>query len=144
MTVNYSAYNDIISIHFIAGCGPSQDLPHTEEVPKTRQAPCLLCLQQPFIIWGRCQSTEMISKISPPVLCQAQTCAGSEEATQPRSLSDHSLALTLREHQWFLQTSHEVRPIFIPPFLRSEKKMKFGGMQGHTVCEGAWIQTQVA
>lgn len=147
MTVNYSAYNDIISIHFIAGCGPSSKscptLTGVREKPKSRQAPCLLHRQGPVIIWGRRQFTKMITRISP-------TCSRSSHGLGlGRWFNQHSLCSqrayslwefiftpprTWHKCQWIHRTTLWNQNNYHPPFL-------INGKAKAKIAKGLWVRS---
>lgn len=85
----------MISIRFIAGCGPSRVLPHTEggdeEMPKCRQAPGLWHLPGPVWHLGK-----MTLRTSPAALCQA--ACGVQEGNLASRASAHSAQSLPRAH----------------------------------------------
>lgn len=115
----------MISIRFIAGCGPSQVLPHTEGVmkkcQKRRQAPGLWHLQGPIWYLG-----EMTLRTSTAVLCQVAHGVWEGNPTSRASESARSSlspCRTLQWHHWILK-HHDVLtfPTVSPLEMR---KMKF-------------------
>lgn len=152
MTVNYSAYNDIISTYFIAGCGHSSALPHTKGChgkAKTQASPMSAVSLGPIIIWGRCQFTNMVVRIS----C---TCSVSSHVLGPgRRFNQHSLHSRSAYSLWdshspcpafhmsiigFAKQPHGVETTANPLSLQMRKpKLREGKWhaQGHTVNDGA-------
>lgn len=82
MTVNYSAYNDIISIYFIAGCGPTSALSHTKGChgrAKTQASPMSAASLGLIIIWGKMSIHKHDGQDLPHLPCVKPRTGSAEE-----------------------------------------------------------------